>query len=103
MKGEIQRDLDLEISITLVDQIKGETKEFFTKKSNAIGEGTDLDFLRKSPTYGAKSLMRSRASIRGDTHTNCHFFPQCGKRSLWQRLDTHCMRNDQRRKSQSEI
>ena len=80
MKGEIQRDLDLEIT-TQVDQIKGETKESFTKKSNAIGEGTDLDFLKKkSPTYGAKSLMRSRASIRGDTHTNCHFFPQCGKK-----------------------
>ena len=48
MKGEIQRDLDLEIT-TQVDQIKGETKEFFTrkKKSNAIGEGTDLDFLKK--------------------------------------------------------
>ena len=47
MKGEIQRDLDLEITTTLVDQIKGETKEFFTKKSNAIGEGTDLNVLRK--------------------------------------------------------
>ena len=46
MKGEIQRDLDLEIT-TQVDQIKGETKEFFTKKSNAIGEGTDLNVLRK--------------------------------------------------------
>ena len=47
MKGEIQRDLDLEITKTLVDQIKGETKDFFTKKSNAIGEGTDLNVLRK--------------------------------------------------------
>ena len=46
MKGEIQRDLDLEIT-TQVDQIKGETKESFTKKSNAIGEGTDLNVLRK--------------------------------------------------------
>ena len=47
MKGEIQRDLDLEITKTLVDQIKGETKRNFTKKSNAIGEGTDLNILRK--------------------------------------------------------
>ena len=48
MKGEIQRDLDLEITTTLIDQIKGETKEFFTrKKSNAIGEGTDLNVIRK--------------------------------------------------------
>ena len=48
MKGEIQRDLDLEITKTLVDQIKGETKRnFYKKKSNAIGEGTDLNILRK--------------------------------------------------------
>ena len=105
MKGEIQRDLDLEIT-TQVDQIKGETKEFFKeKKSNAIGEGTDLDFLKKkSPTYGAKSLMRSRASIRGDTHTRTVIFSRNAEKGVsWQRLDTHCMRKDQRRKSLSEI
>ena len=83
MKGEIQRDLDLEITTTLVDQIKGETKEFFTKKSNAIGEGTDLNVLRKKSYLRRQVIDEIQGQHkRGYTHTNCHFLPQCGKRSL---------------------
>ena len=82
MKGEIQRDLDLEIT-TQVDQIKGETKESFTKKSNAIGEGTDLDFSKKKSYLWRQVIDEIQGQHkRGYTHTNCHFFPQCGKRSL---------------------
>ena len=104
MKGEIQRDLDLEIT-TQVDQIKGETKEFFKrKKSNAIGEGTDLKVLRKKSYLRRQVIEEIQGQHkRGYTHTNCHFCRNAEKGVSWQRLDTHCMRKDQRRKSQSEI
>ena len=80
MKGEIQRDLDLEITTTLVDQIKGETKEFFTKKSNAIGEGTDLNVLRKKSYLWRQVIDEIQGQHkRGYTH-ELSFLPQCGKK-----------------------
>ena len=80
MKGEIQRDLDLEITTTQVDQIKGETKESFTKKSNAIGEGTDLDFLKKKSYLWHQVIDEIQGQHkRGYTH-ELSFFPAMRKK-----------------------
>ena len=83
MKGEIQRDLDLEIT-TQVDQIKGETKEFFKgKKSNAIGEGTDLDFLKKKSYLWRQVIDEIQGQHkRGYTH-ELTFFPAMRKKGVY--------------------
>ena len=85
MKGEIQRDLDLEITTTQVDQIKGETKESFTKKSNAIGEGTDLDFLKKKSYLWHQVIDEIQGQHkRGYTH-ELTFFPAMRKKGVYGR------------------
>ena len=42
-------------------------------------------FKEKCPTYGAKSLMRSRASIRGDTHTRTVIFSRNAEKGVYGR------------------